>query len=127
MSEPCIGFTTTKGLMLDIDHCRIHKVKNIAKTLMKVYKLEGYLIIKSSKDNYHIVFNKYLTWKKITKILFNQYICIRWAIWQMRKGELTLRISRKNGKNKPKIIITTGKTDKLINDYLTIYNQFEEY
>ena len=94
---------------------------------MKVYKLEGYLIIKSSKDNYHIVFNKYLTWKKITKILFNQYICIRWAIWQMRKGELTLRVSRKNGKNKPKIIITTGKTDKLINDYLTIYNQFEEY
>ncbi|MEM2117912.1 MAG: hypothetical protein QW386_02710 [Candidatus Bathyarchaeia archaeon] len=122
-----IGFMTNKGLILDLDNMKFKKVKWLAKTLCKRYKLEGYLIIKSSDKNYHVVFNRYLKWKTITKILFNQYEALRWAVFQMQSGYLTLRISRKNGMNKPKIVYQTGKQDKLIKDYLEIYNAFKDY
>jgi len=117
----CIGFVSDKGLMLDLDDCTQKKALSIAEHLLEKHKLEGYLLIKSSPKHYHVVFNRYLSWKKISQILFNQYICIRWAIWQMRKGELTLRVSEKNNKNLPKIIKQKGKTDKLISDYLEVY------
>lgn len=35
------------------------------------------------------------------KIIFSLHSCISWGIHQARKGYLTLRISRKNNKNKP--------------------------
>lgn len=123
----CIGFITDKGLMLDLDNLLLYKVKRLAARLCNLHKLEGYIIIKSSDKNYHVVFNRYLRWKTILQIVFSQYVCIRWGIHQARRGNLTLRISKKNGKNKPKIIFCTGKEDKLIKDYLEIYNQFEEY
>jgi hypothetical protein len=42
----------------------------------------------------------------------------------MKEGQLTLRISKKNNKDKPKIPRRVGKTDKLIKDYLEIYEKF---
>lgn len=118
----CIAFTTKDGLMLDLDNVTFRKATRIAERLLKLHRLEGYLIIESSKRNFHVVFNRYLRWKTIVKIIFNQYICIRWGIWQARKGELSLRVSSKNGKDRPEIIKRVGKQDKLIADYLEIYN-----
>jgi hypothetical protein len=45
----------------------------------------------------------------------------------MMQGALTLRISGKNGKNKPKIVYRVGKEDKLIKDYLEVYEEFKDY
>lgn len=123
-----IGFVTDKGLMLDLDNTPYLITKRIANYLLKTHKLEGYIIIKSSEKNYHVVFNKYIrSWKKILQIVFNQTKCARWGIWQAKKGELTLRISKKLGKNKPKIVYKYGKQDKLIAEYMEIYKMFEEY
>lgn len=122
-----IGFTTDKGIIIDLDNMTYKKAKYIADTLLKKHKLEGFLLIKSSEKSYHVVFNKYLSWKKITKILFSLYECIRYAVFQMKEGCLTLRISRKNGENKPKILVKVGKTDKLIKDYLEVYEAFRKY
>ena len=121
----CIGFVTTKGLMLDLDHASLRKATRIAEALLRDHKLEGYLVVRSSENNYHLVFNRYLSWRTIGKILFNQWNCISWGIWQIRKGELTLRVSSKNEKNKPKIVKRVGKQDKLIADYLEIYERVE--
>ena len=123
----CVGFNTERGLLLDLDNMKYKKAKWIAETLMKNYKLEGFLLIKSSNKNYHVVFNKYLSWKTITKILFSRYESIRYAVFQMKEGQLTLRISKKNGKDKPKILLKVGKTDKLIKDYLEIYKKFRDF
>ena len=76
-----IGFTTDKGLIIDLDGTTLNKTGRIAEKLLEEYNLEGYLIIESSSGyrgyNYHIVFNAYLDWKTITKILFgfNKNIC----------------------------------------------------
>jgi len=59
--------------------------------------------------------------------LIHTRACIRWGIHQARNGFLTLRISRKNNKNKPKILSEVGKMDKLIGEYLKTYNYFERF
>jgi len=123
----CIGFCTGKGLMLDFDNMTYGKAKRLADALMKRYKLEGYLLIKSSDKNYHVVFNRYLTWKTILQVVFSLVVCITWGVHQARKGYLTLRISRKNNKNKPKILRKVGKTDKLISEYLRAYEFFKDF
>jgi len=74
-----------------------------------------------------VVFNRYLSWRTITKILFSLHECVRWAVFQMKEGQLTLRISKKNGKDKPKIICQVWKTDKLIKDYLEVYENFKDF
>lgn len=122
----CVGFVTVRGVLLDLDNMTFKKPKWIAKTLAEEYKLEGYLLIESSPRSYHVVFNKYLSWRKITEILFRMHECVRYSVMQMYNGHLTLRISRKNGKNKPKILLQVGKTDKLIKDYLEVFEKFQK-
>jgi len=123
----CVGFTTTKGLCLDLDNMNEFKVRKLSQYIFEKYKLEGYLIMKSSKNHYHVIFNKYISWRKTGIIIFSLYSTVAWGIWQIRKGEITLRISEKNGKNKPEEIFRKGKTDNLIKDYLHIYNMFKEF
>jgi len=123
----CIGFNTDRGLMLDLDNMKYKKALWIAETLTKEHKLEGFLLIRSSKKNYHVVFNRYLRWKTITKILFSMYECVRYAVFQMKEGQLTLRISKKNGRDKPKIVRQVGNTDELITDYLEVYQKFKNF
>ena len=123
----CIGFNTHRGLMLDLDNMKYKKALRIAESLLKRHKLEGFLLIRSSSKNYHVVFNRYLSWRTITKILFSLYECVRWAVFQMKEGQLTLRISKKNGREKPKILFKVGKTDKVIKDYLEVYEVFKRY
>ena len=140
----CIGFVTKKGLMLDLDNITERGAKRLCEFILKRHKMEGYLLIQSGGykkfktrttgkmkkvkvANYHVVFNKYTSWRKSLTIVFSITKCVEWGIWQARKGEFTVRISKKNNKNKPKIILKKGQTDKLINDYLQIYKQFEEY
>lgn len=45
----------------------------------------------------------------------------------MKEGQLTLRISNKNGKDMPKILCQAGKTDRLIKDYLEVYQSFKNF
>ena len=123
----CIGFTTKKGLMLDLDNISYAGVKRLADYYLETHKLEGYLILKTSRKNFHLIFNRYLSWRKIMQIIFKTHKATAWAIWQAKKGELTLRISKKKLHPRPKIIRQKGQTDKLINDYLLIYKMFEEY
>lgn len=46
----------------------------------------------------------------------------KWVILQALKGCCTLRTSNKGKKPKPKILKTVGLTDKLIKEYLLLYN-----
>ncbi len=123
----CIGFMTNRGVVLDLDNMTFKKAKWMAETLLKRYRLEGFVLVKSSEMSYHVVFNRYLNWRTITKILFSQYEVIRYAVFQMKEGFLTLRVSAKNGKNKPRILLTFGKQDKLIKDYMEAYEAAEKF
>jgi len=134
-----IGFTTDKGLMLDLDNTPISEVKFIASYYCSAFKLEGYIVIKSSQNNYQIIWNKKIkTWKKLTELLLKitwhhyfKHTCLKpsmllWAVLQIMKGSLTLRISKKKKKKSPKIVISYGKQDKLIKEYLSYYLVFNK-
>jgi len=123
----CIGFMTKQGLVFDLDNMSYKSAKRFAERLLKQYKLEGYLLIRSSPKNYHIVFNKYLSWRTITKILFSQYKCLGWAVFQMKSGYLTIRISRKNNEFKPRILLRVGNLDKLCRKYLELYEELKDF
>ncbi len=45
----------------------------------------------------------------------------------MKEGMVTLRISSKNGKDKPKVILERGKTDKLCAEYKEACKIAEEH
>ncbi len=134
----CIGFVTRKGILLDLDNTSQNSVIRLAEKFLEKRKfryiereinLEGYLIVKSSENHYHLIFNVYLPFREALMIASSVRIgnlqC--WILERAKHGEFTIRISTKNGNNKPKLIAEKGKTDKLINDYLKTYALFLKY
>jgi hypothetical protein len=131
------GFTTSKGLMLDLDNATLGETKKIALKYYNRFKLEGYIILRSSQNNYHVVFNKYLSWRKTLEYLFKivwyfhyhkhgiKPSLTSWAILQACKTSETLRISTKKHKRKPVVVALYGKTDKLIKDFLEYRSEVE--
>jgi hypothetical protein len=131
------GFTTTKGLLLDLDNTTLKESSAIAEKYMNRFRLEGYLILRSSENNYHVVFNRYLTWKKTLEYLFKivwryhyhehgvKPSLTSWAILQACKGSETLRISTKNHKRMPRIVRKHGATDKLCKDYVEYMEELQ--
>jgi len=129
-----VGFTTSNALLLDLDGTTLTETKTIANTYLERFNLGGYQIMRSSQNNYHIIFNNYFEWKDVCTMLTK--ICwmfhyhkhgskphlTNWVILQIVKQSCTLRISEKGKKKPPKLICTKGKTDRLINDY----NQIRE-
>lgn len=133
-----LGFTTSKGVLLDLDNTKLASVKRLCAILLKHKRfryikskidLEGYLIVESSKDHYHVIFNKYLSFKNALIIASTVRIgnIVSWLVERIKHGEFTIRISTKNNNDKPKIVLSVGKTDKLIKDYLETYSMFKEY
>ena len=133
-----LGFTTSKGVLLDLDNVKLKSVKRLCAIMLKHKRyryiksrinLEGYLIVESSKDHYHVVFNNYFSFRNALIIASTVRIgnITPWLVERMKHGEFTIRISTKNNENKPKIILKVGKTDKLIKDYLETYRLFKEY
>jgi FMN phosphatase YigB (HAD superfamily) len=132
------GFTTIKGLLLDLDNTTLKESSAIAEFYCKRFRLKGYLIARSSENNYHVVFNRYLTWKKTLEYLFKivwryhyhehgmKPSLTYWAILQACKGSETLRISKKNHKAVPKVVRCYGETDKLCRDYMEYVRELND-
>lgn len=134
-----VGFTSSHGLMLDLDRTTLREAKQLATYYNKRFKLQGYLIARSSPSNYHVIFNRYLTWPTVLEYLFkivwhyhfhghgSRPSLTNWAILQAVKHSCTLRIGCKGKKKPPKIIyrnasghsLFPGK-NSLIRDYLTV-------
>ena len=113
--KPIFGFTDTETVKLDFDNTPLKQVKYWASKTMKRFKLEGYLVLKSSEDNYHVVFNRRVLWKENMKIvawvslLSHNGMLEKWFLMQCIKEGSTLRISPKKDKPSPRIVYREGK------------------
>ena len=121
---PISGFTDTETVKLDFDETTFKNVKYWAERTMKWFKLRGYIILKSSKNSYHVVFNKVVSWSENLKVVAwvalhsqNRGL-IKWLLMQCIKQSSTLRISNKNKKHSPRIVYGHGKQDKQILGFL---------
>lgn len=133
------GYTTNKGVLLDLDRTTLQEALDIAKYYMKRFSLEGYLLIESSDLNHQIVFNKrFRSYTDVLSIIFKfvwnyHYYqhqrmpsLTHWAILQACKGSCTLRVNAKGIKSHPKILMRIGRQDKIIKEYLAIYEMFNK-
>jgi hypothetical protein len=120
-----LGITDQETVKLDFDNTRFKTVKYWAMRTMKWFKLKGFIILKSSKNNYHVVFDKKVSpWKDNVKIM--AWVCLlsqhkaltKWFLMQCIKEGSTLRVSEKKEKPQPRIVYRYGSQQNQIAEFL---------
>jgi hypothetical protein len=125
-AKPILGYTDCKTVKLDLDDMPYLKVKEIVILIMNLFDLGGYLILKSSDNCYHVVFDRYVSWgqnvaimarvsllliKKNTKVL-------KWFLMQCIKGSSTLRVTPKKDKPAPRVVFTFSEQNHAVTNFL---------
>jgi hypothetical protein len=119
-----LGITDMETVKLDFDKTSFKTVKYWAFRTMKWFKLKGFIILKSSKNSYHVVFDKKVSWKENVKImawvsLLSQHKALtKWFIMQCIKEGSTLRVSAKKEKPEPRIVYRYGSQNNQIAEFL---------
>jgi hypothetical protein len=120
-----LGYTATETVMLDCDKMTFRTVRYLARRANRWFRLQGFMILRSSRGNYHVVFNRPVSWDLNVHIV--AWVCLmskfhrhltRWFIMQSIKEASTLRCSRKDKKPCPRIVFRQGKQDREIKSFL---------
>ena len=123
-SKPVLGISCSTAVKLDFDGVSFKTVKYWALRTMRWFRLGGFVILKSSEGNYHVVFNRRVTWKRNVKIMswvavMSQLPKLKdYVLMQCIKGCSTLRVSRKGDKPSPRIVYRYGKQDGEVRNFL---------
>ena len=119
-----IGFTDTETVKLDLDETSFKDVKGLAEKTEKEFNLRGFLILRSSKDNYHVVFDREVCWSENVSIMSYAVLTSRkpklrkWFLLQCRREASTLRVSSKRDKAPPRIVFRNGDSASRIRVFL---------
>jgi len=119
-----IGITNTETVKLDFDDASFKTVRYWAKRAMRWFKLGGFLILKSSANHYHVVFNRCVSWSENmhvlawVSLLSHNKKAQRYTLMQCIKEASTLRVSPKKQKPSPRIVYRYGKQDEQISSFL---------
>ena len=127
-----LGYSSENTVMLDLDNFSFKEIKKLAMRFMKnqnckgysIQKLDGLLILKSSKRHYHAVFDRHVDWAENTKYI--GYACLwthriellKWVVMQLVKGCSTIRVSNKGAKKPPRIVYRSGSQNNRIKHFL---------
>jgi len=115
-----LGFTDDETVMLDFDDTPFKTVKYWAQVAMKHFLLGGFLILKSSENHYHVIFNDMVDWAENMSIVAwvslqsNNQNMLRYLRMQCIKKSSTIRIGPKGEKRAPRIVYRERKVDKQI-------------
>lgn len=126
----CTHFVLTSRLIqqlflkLDLDEMSFKSARDWAMFALKKYKLRGFIILKSSKKSYHVVFDRYVSREENLSIVawvailskslkLKEYLCM-----QCIKMSSTLRVAPKGDKPSPRIVYRFGSQDHAIKDFL---------
>jgi len=119
-----IGFSDNATVKLDFDDVSFKIVKYWAERTMKWFRLQGFMILKSSKNCYHVLFNRPVAWSENMRIV--AWVALqsrnkglkKWFLMQCIKQSSTLRVSKKRDKDSPRIVFKFGKQDKQIKTFI---------
>lgn len=122
--KPILGFSDTETVKLDFDDVPFKTVKHWALRAMRWFKLQGFIILKSSKKRYHVVFDRVVSWAENMRIV--AWVALqshskglaRWHLMQCIKQSSTLRVSPKREKPSPRAVYRHGKQDQSIKEFL---------
>ena len=123
-AEPILGYTDKDTVKLDFDDITFKNVKYWAIRAINWFKLQGCLILKSSENCYHVIFDRKVSWKHNMHIV--AWVCLqsknqgllKWFIMQCIKESSTVRLSPKGDKPTPRIVYHHGKQTGEIQNYL---------
>jgi hypothetical protein len=91
---------------------------------MEHFELEGFIILKSSEESYHVIYDRPVSWAENMKILAwvsllsHNEALTKYLQMQCIKKSSALRISPKLEKPSPKIVYKFGEQDKAIRNFL---------
>ena len=119
-----IGYTDTETVKLDLDNTSLEKAKNWSLITERKFNLGGFIILESSENCYHVVFNRTVSWSEnmsivawVSLLAHNEKLR-NWLTMQCIKKESTLRISPKGKKPSPRIVFRHGEEGNEIKSYL---------
>jgi len=121
---PMLGYTDKSTVKLDFDNVSFKFVKYWALRTMNWFKLRAFIILKSSKNHYHVLFDRSVTWKKNIHIMAWVWIesknegLGKWFAMQCIKESSTLRLSPKKEKSSPRIVFRFGNQDNETTNFL---------
>jgi hypothetical protein len=121
---PMLGYTDKSTVKLDFDDVSFKFVKYWALRTLEWVRLRGFIVLKSSKNHYHVLFDRSVTWKKNVHAM--AWVClesknkglVRWFLMQCIKESSTLRLSPKKAKASPRIVFRFGNQDNEITSFL---------
>src|SRR5208283_3887593 len=123
-AKPILGFSDTETVKLDFDNTAFRLVKYWAFKATRKFRLEGFVILKSSENSYHVVFNRLVSWSEnmsvvswVSLLSHNQGL-VKYLQMQCIKRSSTLRVSEKQEKASPRVIFRYGQQDKQIKSFL---------
>ena len=119
-----LGYTDTETVKLDLDDMSFDRVRYWAVATTKRFRLRGFMIMKSSSNSYHVVFDKPVSWVRNVAIV--AWVCLmtkhrkltEWLIMQCIKKASTLRLSRKGEKSPPRVVFRFGRQNGQIRVFL---------
>jgi hypothetical protein len=109
---------------IDFDEASFSWVKYWALRTMKWFRLRGFIILKSSENCYHVVFDRAVSWSENMGVV--AWVALqshnrglnRWFLMQCIKGCSTLRVSLKREKPSPRIVFRSGKQEKQVKEFM---------
>lgn len=119
-----LGCTARDTVMLDFDGTKLAGVKYWAGRACRWFRLGGFIVLESSLNHYHVVFNRSVSWDENMHVV--AWVCLeshnvglqRWQLMQCIKHGSTLRVSRKGSKPSPRVVSRYGKQDSQIKGFL---------
>lgn len=126
MSSPkfILGFSDEETVKLDFDQMPLSKVKFWASKALKHFKLRGFIILKSSENCYHVIFDRTVSWAENMSVvawvalLSHNRGLMRYLLMQCIKKCSTLRVSSKKGKPSPRVVYRFGNQSENIKEFL---------
>jgi hypothetical protein len=123
-SKPILGYSDTSTVKLDFDDTEFVIVKYWALRTMKWFKLGGFIILKSSRNHYHVVFDRSVNWRRNMHIV--AWVALeskntklqKYQLMQCIKESSTLRVSHKKEKSSPRVVSRIGKQDNEVKSFL---------
>ena len=125
-----LGLTDTETVKLDCDESSFQSVKCLAEKTLKKFNLEGFIILRSSKNNYHVVFNREVSWSENVSIMSWVVLTnkkpklLQWFLLQCIRKASTLRVG---SKSPPRIVFRSGCSAKQIEVFLCFRNQIKRF
>lgn len=123
-ARPVLGLSDTETVKLDFDDVPYRTVRYWASRTVRWFRLQGFIILKSSKNRYHVVFDRVVSWAENMRVvawvalLSHNNGLARWFLMQCIKGCSTLRVSSKREKPSPRIVYRYGRQDDNIKGFL---------